>query len=269
MRHHHSTGKNHRRLAALTLAAAAASTSGCEWSLSIETGGASLVEQIIEQFGNHISGNEIVPNGQPPAGGGVSGPAGAAGGGGGGGGASGGPSGPTPAPVTPPQVADRLPTLPDPVFALVAGRTHRVLSLSAAPAAPGPGPESSDPAVLITARTTPAAASTGVVAECALRVPANLWPADASGAPLAVSFASGAPSDAPPAPGPGADVPDTFTLGGRMYALSLASVRLDRGVGGQVRGVIEAVARRTGESSGASPQQLIRIVFAPPAESHR
>lgn len=270
MRPHHSTDIKTRRLAALALAGAAAvSTGGCEWSLSIESGGADLVEQLIEQFGNHISGNEIVPNGPDrPAGGDGSGQAGAASGSGGGGGAiSGGASGPPSAPVTPPEVADRLPTLPDPVFVLIAGRTHRVLSLSAAAAPPGAG--SSEPTVAVVARTTPAVASTGVVAECSLRVPANLWPASASGAPLAVSFASAAPADAPPAPQQGAIPPDSFALGSKMYALTLASARLERDVGGAVKGVIEAVARPTGESSGAAPKQLLRIVFAPRAEAAR
>lgn len=272
MRPETSTGIRTRRLCALALAGAAAlSVGGCEWSLSIESGGASLVEQLIEQFGNHISGNEIVPNGQDrPAGGQGPGQAGAAGGGGAAGGAgagsaAGGSSGPS-EPVTPPEVAERLPSLPDPVFALIAGRPHRVVSLSVA--APQPGGHDSEHAVLLIARTTPAGASTGVVAECGLRVPADLWPADAAGAPLAVSFTSAAPADAQPAAQPGAIPPDTLTLGGKSYALTLASARLGRAADGAVKGVIEAIAQCVADKPGPAPKQLLRIVFAGAQASH-
>lgn len=274
-----------RRVAAALALAPMLTLAGCEWSLSIESGGASLAETILQQFGFHIDNNQIVPNS-------LTRPLGGGGGGGGGearagdGGEVGGDS------IVTPEIEARMPAARGPVFAVIGGHAWHVSHVTTTV---GPDPRSSamQQAVWVEIVASPDAAHAGVFATARLMVPIAQWPRDAQDQPVLFTMAlpSSPVVEAEPdrsalaARGPTPTLPlpwpvesTGLEIAGVRYAVDVirTSARSpgpgpgpgggSSGVGAPIEGVIDAIARRADARDRAS--QLFRVVFRPEPTAH-
>lgn len=286
-----------RAIGAAAAVAALAPLGGCEWWLTMQTGGASMAEALLQSGGYHIENGTLVPNSPPPP------PApaptapapapGVAGGGGGGSGGGGGGAAPiAPAPLAQPNSdAAKAPEAPPPapVTMTIAGRLWRVVEARSAPVGEG-----DDRAVSVEMLIE----HTGLTAAARVRVPIAQWPMDSTGAPTALAWSAPRTAGTPIAlrvatttkddEGVGRNDPLRDLLGGapNLPALPLAwpLERTGIEVAGQryeivvtaaalarsdespllpIGGVIDATARREASGSTRGTNQLVRVRFAP------